>query len=65
MKSLKDLREAKGIKQNAVANYLGVSRQTYAQYEQNPDRMTIEQARVVCEFLGEDPADIFLATEGN
>ena len=60
MQTLKEAREAKGVKQIAVAEYLGISRQTYAAYEREQDKMSIEQARAVCEFLGCDMADIFL-----
>lgn len=60
MQTLKEARERKGIKQMAVADYLGVARQTYANYEQNQEQMSIEQAKAVCKFLGVDVADIFL-----
>lgn len=65
MKTLKEVREAKGVKQLAVANYLGISRQTYAAYEQNQDQMSIEQARAVCKFLGCRVVDIFLPHDVN
>ena len=32
MQTLKEARERKGVKQVAVADYLGVARQTYANY---------------------------------
>lgn len=32
MQTLKEIRESKGIKQDAVADHLGVTRQTYASY---------------------------------
>jgi putative transcriptional regulator len=60
MQTLKEARERKGVKQVAVADYLGVARQTYANYEQNQEQMSIEQAKAVCKFLGVDVADIFL-----
>lgn len=65
MKSLKELREEKGIKQIAVARYLGISRQTYAKYEEHPERLTIAQAKLLCSFLGCDfdfivPLDVCL-----
>ncbi len=63
MATLKEVREMKGVKQLAVANHLGISRQTYAGYEQKQDQMSIEQARAVCEFLGCDMAEIFLPSE--
>lgn len=59
MKTLREVRENKGVKQLAVANYPGISRQTYAAYEQNQEQMSIEQARAAREFLGCKVADIF------
>lgn len=65
MQTLKEVRESRGVKQSAVADYLGVSRQTYCRYENNQEKMRIEQARAVCEFLRCDLADIFLPEEVN
>lgn len=41
METLKEIREKRGVKQIAVADYLGITRQTYAQYEENPRVMTV------------------------
>jgi len=60
MQTLKRVREERGVKQRAVAEYLGVSRQTYCRYEGQQEKMTIEQAKAVCRFLHCDIADIFL-----
>lgn len=60
MKTLKEIREAQGIKQVAVAEHLGVSRQTYASYEANPRSMSVEQAQAVCRFMHCDMSEIFL-----
>lgn len=62
MKSLKEVRESKGVKQLAVANHLGVSRQTYSSYESHPESMSVEQARAVCEFLHVSVTDIFFSS---
>lgn len=59
MGALKSIREKKGVKQTAVAKHLGVSRQTYAGYERDQERMSIDQARAVCEFLNCDIGEIF------
>ena len=56
MGSLREFRESRGIKQIAVANYVGVSRQTYARYEEHPESMNLKQAKLVCDFLGCDIA---------
>ncbi len=65
MKTLKEIRESHGVSQKAVASHLGVARQTYAKYETRQERMTIEQAKAVCEFLHCDIADVFLPEDVN
>lgn len=65
MKTLKEFRTKRGITQKAVAEYLGVSRQTYNRYESMQEKMSIEQAKAVCEFLKCDVSDIFLPAEVN
>lgn len=62
---MKEVREKRGVTQKAVADYLGVYRQTYNRYENNQERMTIEQAKAVCDFLHCNVADIFLPEEVN
>lgn len=64
MRSLKELRDEKGITQEAIARYLGITRQTYAKYEQEPEKLTIDQAIVLCDILGCD-FDSLLEREGN
>ena len=63
MQTLKEAREARGVKLGAVAEYLGISRQTYSSYEKNQDNMNISQARSVCEFLHVPFNEIFLQDE--
>lgn len=65
MTSLKDIRTKKGVKQVAVADYLGVNRHTYANYEANPQKMRVEQARAVCDFLGCNIEEVFLIKNVN
>lgn len=65
MTDLKKAREDRGIKQVAVAEVLGVSRQTYASYEANPGKMSIDQAKAVCEFIGCSISDIFFHEKVN
>lgn len=62
---LKEIRTKRGVKQKAVAEYLGITRQTYSTYENNPSSMTVSQAMAVCEFLHCELADIFLLREVN
>lgn len=64
MKTLKEYREDKGVKLQAVANHLGVSRQTYREYERKQGSMSIDQAKAVCDFLGCSPDEIFFGIEG-
>lgn len=61
MSSLKQAREDRGVKLSAVADHLGVSRQTYSKYEDNPGDMSIDQAKAVCDFLRVELCDIFFA----
>lgn len=65
MKTLKECRISKGIKQVAVAEHLGVSRATYAKYENNPKDMSVGQAQAACEFIGCSMDDIFLPRKVN
>ena len=62
MQTLKEVREKRGIKQNAVADALKISRQTYAKYENDPRLMTIKQAEAACEFIGCDLNEIFFGS---
>lgn len=61
MDTLKEAREKKGVKLQAVADHLSISRQTYARYERNQSEMSIEMALAVCDFLGVDIDSIFFA----
>ena len=65
MTRLREMREKKGVKAVAIANYLGVTRQTYSIYEDNPERMSVAQAKAVCDFLGCSVNDIFFDQEVN
>lgn len=64
MKTLMQVRKERGVTQRAVADYLGVSRHTYRRYESEQEKMTVGQAKAVCNFLHCDVADIFLPDEG-
>ena len=60
MSKLKDMRIKRGVKQCAVAENLGVTRQTYREYEKNPQRLNMAQAQTICRFLHCRLSDIFL-----
>lgn len=61
MQTLRQAREARGIKQEAVARALNVSRQTYSKYEKNPENMPVRLAHAACSFIGCDMREIFFA----
>ena len=63
MQTLKEIRESRGVKQVAIAEHMGITRQTYASYEENPRSMTIDQVLAVCAFLHCKVSDIFLLSE--
>lgn len=63
MQTLKEIRESRGVKQIAIAEHMGITRQTYASYEENPRSMTIDQALAACAFLHCKVSDIFLLSE--
>ena len=65
MRTLKEARTDKGIKQCAVAEAIGVTRQTYAKYEDNPAIMPIGKAVSACRFIGVEISEIFFADRGN
>lgn len=64
MKTLKEAREEKGIKIVAIAEHLGITRQTYSKYENNPSEMRVEQAQAACDFIGCSMSDIFFGVKG-
>ncbi len=59
MRTLKEVRKDKGVKQRAVADHLKISRQSYSRYENNPEKMPIGLALAACDFLGVNVRDIF------
>lgn len=65
MQTLKEYREMKGVKLCAVAEHLGISRQTYRECEKRQGSMSVDRARAVCDFLGCSFDQIFLPTKDN
>lgn len=65
MKTLKEAREEKGIKLTAVADHLGISRQTYRLKERNPGDMTVDECKAACDFIGVPVSEIFFGSEVN
>ncbi len=65
MKTLRQIREDRGVSKVAIARYLGISRPTYDAYENRPSQMKIETAQKVASFLCVDLADIFFLSNSN
>ena len=65
MKTLREAREERGIKQKSVAEALKITRQTYAHYEEFPREMPIYQAERACAFIGRDISDIFFGIKSS
>lgn len=63
MSALKEAREARGVSQTAIADHLGITRQTYSSYETDPGRVSVEQAHAICEYLHCE-LSIFFEKEG-
>lgn len=61
MQSLREARKAKGVMAKAVAKHLGVTERTYYNYEQNQGRISIEKAKMICDFIGVPMDEIFLS----
>ena len=50
--SLKQIRLVKGKTQEDMANLLSIHVQTYRKLEENPEEITIKQAKLIATFLG-------------
>ncbi len=59
--SLKQTRLVKGKTQEEMAERLKVHVQTYRKLEENPDNVTISQAKIISTFLGVSYDEIFFA----
>ncbi len=57
--SLKQHRLVKGKTQEEMATMLGVHVQTYRKLEENPEEVSIKQAKMIAEYLGVPYNDIF------
>ena len=57
--SLKQIRLVKGKTQEEMANFLSVHVQTYRKLEENPEEVTIKQAKLIAAFLDVSYNDIF------
>ena len=50
--SLKQMRLIKEKTQDEMAEKLGIHVQTYRKLEENPDEVTVKQAKIISDFLG-------------
>lgn len=57
-KSIKDIREIKGLKQYEIADKLGMDRQNYSRLEKRDKKLIIEQLESIAEALGVSLQDV-------
>jgi putative transcriptional regulator len=60
-----DARKNERYTQQEVADYLGVSRPTYARIEANPELATVEDAKMLAEFLKFSVNEVFFESDCN
>ncbi len=60
--TIEEARRSLGITQDDMADELSITRQTYAKMEQNPENITIRDARTICSILGKRFGEIFFTT---
>jgi transcriptional regulator with XRE-family HTH domain len=58
------MREAKGIKQEEVAELTGISQQMYSKYENDTSKLTVEKLEKIAEALGMESGEL-LSSEGS
>lgn len=61
--SVKQWRLAKGISQEEMARKCKVHRHTYASWKNNPECISIKDAKIIANALGEDIDAIFFNSE--
>ncbi|WP_303250323.1 helix-turn-helix transcriptional regulator [uncultured Slackia sp.] len=63
--NLAEARKNERYTQQEVADYLGISRPTYRKMEDNPETVTIEDAKKLAKLFNADIADIFFGSDCN
>ena len=58
MMSIRQIRRMREIRQQEMADYLGIHVQTYRKIEEHPETATVEQAKKIAEKLKEILAEI-------
>ena len=57
--NIKSYRIKKGLKQEEIADIMGVSRNTYCDYEVNPQRVKVETLQKIADILNCKVSDFF------
>jgi transcriptional regulator with XRE-family HTH domain len=63
MLTVKQWRLAKGLSQDEMAKKCNVHRNTYANWEENPDGISVGNAKIIAEALNEPIDIIFFASD--
>lgn len=58
------MREAKGMKQEEIAEITGISQQMYSKYENDTSKLTVEKLEKIAEALGMESGEL-LSSEGS
>lgn len=61
--TMKQWRLAKGLSQEEMASKCGVHRNTYAAWEDNPEMVSVGNAKIIAEALNESVDIIFFANQ--
>lgn len=61
--TMKQWRLAKELSQEEIASKCGVHRNTYASWEENPDSVSVGNAKIIAKALGESVNVIFFNEE--
>ena len=65
MLTLKEARISQRRTVTEMAEYMGVSRQTYHAWEKQPSRVSVQQAKRMCGYLGYALDEIFFGDDVN
>ena len=52
VKRIKDIREAKGLKQKEIADKIGIEQANYSRFEKRGKKLTVEQVEQIADALG-------------
>ena len=63
MSKLQDLRKQNGLTQEEISEKLGISQQTYCNYEKDGSSIPLKMANKIAEILMVDPSEFFYQEE--